>query len=56
MIDDAPTDQDLRVEKRCGKLAGFHGIRVNQQWRLVFAWDNGRGEARGFCLDNHSYR
>jgi len=62
MIDDAATDQDLRVppsnhfEKLNGKLAGFHSIRVNKQWRLVFAWDGGRGEATGVYLDDHSYR
>jgi len=42
MIDDATTEQDLRVppsnhfEKLQGKLADFHSIRVNQQWRLIF--------------------
>ena len=42
MIDDAATDQDLRVppsnhfEKLRGHLEGFHSIRVNQQWRLIF--------------------
>jgi len=62
MIDDAMTDQDLRVplsnhfEKLRGKLAGFHSIRVNQQWRLVFRWDGKRGEADGIYLDDHSYR
>jgi len=40
MIDDATTDQDLRVppsnhfEKLRGNLAEFHSIRVNSQWRL----------------------
>jgi proteic killer suppression protein len=62
MIDDATTDQDLRVppsnhfEKLHGKLAGFHSIRVNKQWRLVFQWDGGRGEATGVYLDDHSYQ
>ena len=62
MIDDATSDQDLRVlpsnhfEKLRGKLAGFHSIRVNNQWRLVFRWDGARGEAEGVCLDDHSYR
>ena len=62
MIDDATTDQDLLVppsnhfEKLRGNLAGFHSIRVNQQWRLVFRWDGGRGEAEGVYLDDHSYR
>jgi proteic killer suppression protein len=61
MIDDATTDQDLRVppsnhfEKLHGKLADFHSIRVNKQWRLIFQWDSGRGEARRVYLDDHSY-
>ena len=62
MIDDATTDQDLRsppsnhFEKlRCG-LEGYQSIRVNQQWRLIFRWDGGRGEADGVYLDDHSYR
>jgi proteic killer suppression protein len=51
MIDDATTNQDLRVpssnhfEKPRGDLAGFHSIRVNKQWRMVCRWDGGRGEA-----------
>jgi proteic killer suppression protein len=62
MIDDATTDRDLRVppsnhfEKLSGKLAAFHSIRVNQQWRLIFKWDGGRGEATDVYLDDHSYR
>jgi proteic killer suppression protein len=62
MMDDATTDQDLRVppsnhfEKLRGKLAGFHSIRVNKRWRLVFRWDSSRGEAEDIYLDDHSYR
>ena len=62
MIDDATSDQDLRVppsnhfEKLRGNLVGFHSIRVNNQWRLVFRWDGSRGEAEDLYLDNHSYR
>ena len=62
MIDDAVTDQDLRVppsnhfEKLKGNLAGFYSIRVNKQYRLVFRWDGKRGEADGIYLDDHSYR
>ena len=61
MIDDATTDRDLRVppsnhfEKLRGNLEGFHSIRVNEQWRLVFRWDGGRGEATGVYLDDHSH-
>ncbi|MGP0060054.1 MAG: type II toxin-antitoxin system RelE/ParE family toxin [Beijerinckiaceae bacterium] len=62
MIDDATMDQDLRVppsnhfEKLHGNLEGFNSIRVNKQWRLIFQWDGGRGEAIGVYLDDHSYR
>jgi toxin HigB-1 len=61
MLDDAVTDQDLRVppsnhfEKLRGKLASFHSMRVNKQWRLIFMWDGRRGEASDVYLDDHSY-
>lgn len=61
MIDDARTDQDLRVppsnhfEKLRGNPAGFHSIRVNKQWRLIFRWNGDRGEATDMYLDDHSY-
>jgi proteic killer suppression protein len=61
LIDDATTDRDLRAppsnhfEKLRGSLDGFHSIRVNLQWRLIFRWDGGKGEARDVYLDDHSY-
>lgn len=60
MIDDATTDQDLRVlpsnqlEKPRGSLEGSHSIRVNNQSRLIFQWDGSLGEATGVYLDDHS--
>ena len=62
MLDDAMTDQDLRVppsnhfEKLRGRLEGFNSIRVNQQWRLIFRWNSVLGEADGVYLDDHSYK
>lgn len=62
MLDDANSDADLRVppsnhyEKLRGNLAGWHSIRVNDQWRLIFVWDNGKGEASKVYLDKHAYR
>jgi proteic killer suppression protein len=62
MLDDATSDRDLRVppsnhfEKLRGNLAGFHSIRVNRQWRLVFRWSGAKGEAERVYLDEHSYR
>jgi proteic killer suppression protein len=54
MLDDATADQDLRVlpsnhfEKLRGNLEGFHSIRVNKQWRLIFQWDGSRAKQQGF--------
>lgn len=28
-----------RLEALRGDLAGFHSIRINQQWRVVFRWE-----------------
>ncbi len=61
MLDDATTDQDLRVppgnhfEKHRGNLDGLHSIRVNLRWRLIFRWDGERGEAAAVYLDDHTY-
>ena len=44
MINRAQNVNDLRtppgnhLEKLQGSYKGFHSIRVNQQWRLVFKW------------------
>lgn len=62
LLDDAMSDSDLCVplnnhfEKLRGNLAGRHSIRVNERWRLVFKWDDARGEAAEVYLDDHSNR
>jgi toxin HigB-1 len=62
LLDDANFDADLRVppsnqfEKLHRNLAGWHSIRVNEQWRLIFLWDGGKGEAGKIYLDKHTYR
>ena len=61
LIDDATTDQDLRVppgnhfEKLKGNLTKWHSLRVSQHWRLIFQWDSNRGIASGIYLDPHRY-
>jgi proteic killer suppression protein len=30
-----------RLEKLKGKLKDQYSIRINDQWRIVFRWDNG---------------
>ena len=62
LLDDAGSNADLRVppsnhfEKLLGNLRGLHSIRVNDQWRLIFLWDGGKGEASEVYLDKHQYR
>jgi proteic killer suppression protein len=31
-----------RLEALKGRLSGFHSIRVNDQWRVVFRWKSGQ--------------
>jgi len=30
-----------RLEALKGRLQGFHSIRVNDQWRIIFRWSEG---------------
>lgn len=30
-----------KLEKLSGKMADFYSIRINDQWRIVFKWDDG---------------
>ncbi len=49
-INASATLSDLRVppgnrlEALKGEMAGQHSIRVNDQWRVVFRWDEGAHE------------
>lgn len=62
LLDDATCDADLRsppsnhFEKLTGKLKDKCSIRITAQWRIIFFWDNDRGEAADIYLDNHSYK
>ena len=29
------------LEKLSGKMSAFYSIRINDQWRIVFKWDDG---------------
>lgn len=46
MINNSQNINDLRVppanrlEKLKGDLFEFHSIRINQQWRIIFKWEN----------------
>ena len=47
MIASAKEVNDLRVppgnhlEELVGNLAGFYSIRINDQWRVIFGFENG---------------
>jgi proteic killer suppression protein len=59
MVNAASAIQDLRsppgnrLEALKGDLTGFHSIRVNDQWRLVFRWD-GKNAHDVRLVDYHS--
>ncbi|HEY8783352.1 MAG TPA: type II toxin-antitoxin system RelE/ParE family toxin [Mucilaginibacter sp.] len=47
MINNSQNIRDLTIppsnylEKLKGKLNDYHSIRINDQWRIIFKWDNG---------------
>ena len=41
-----------RLEKLSGSLAGFHSIRINDQWHIVFRWTDS-GPAQVSIVDYH---
>lgn len=50
MIEAAKVVEDLRIppgnhlEKLQGNLEGLYSIRINDQWRIVFKFENGGAE------------
>ena len=41
-----------RLEKLSGNLKDFYSIRINNQWRIIFIWEN--GNASGVeIVDSH---
>ena len=40
-LNDLKSPPANRLEALKGDPAGFHSIRVNDQWRLIFRWDEG---------------
>lgn len=49
-LHDAAELSDLKIppgnklETLKGDLVGYHSIRINIQWRVVFKWNNGNAE------------
>lgn len=58
MLDYAAVLSDLRVppgnrlEALKGNFAGFHSIRINDQWRCIFRWEED-GPAEVDIVDYH---
>jgi proteic killer suppression protein len=50
-LDDLRSPPGNRLELLKGERKGFHSIRVNDQWRIVFRWENGAHEVS--LLDYH---
>jgi toxin HigB-1 len=41
-LDDLRIPPGNRLEALKGDLAGYHSIRINDQWRIVFRWEDDR--------------
>jgi proteic killer suppression protein len=47
MISNSQNIQDLtippsnKLEKKKGNLKDYYSIRINDQWRIIFKWENG---------------
>jgi proteic killer suppression protein len=41
IVEDLQIPPGNRLEQLKGKLAGFWSIRINQQWRVIFRWEDG---------------
>ena len=40
-LDDLRVPPGNRLEPLKGRWRGYHSIRINDQWRVVFRWENG---------------
>jgi proteic killer suppression protein len=43
-IKDLSIPPSNRLEKLSGTLKNYYSIRINDQWRIVFQWNNGLAE------------
>lgn len=50
-LQDLRTPPGARLEKLKGNRRGQYSIRVSDQWRICFMWEN--GDAYGVELTNH---
>lgn len=58
MLNNAQDIIDLRIppsnrlEKLGGKLSDLYSIRINNEWRIIFLWDNGNA-SEVEIIDSH---
>jgi proteic killer suppression protein len=43
-LNDLQIPPSNRLEKLKGNLKDFYSIRINDQWRIIFKWNNGNAE------------
>ena len=43
-LDDLRVPPGNRLEPPKGRWKGYHSIRINDQWRLVFRWEQGHAQ------------
>ncbi len=52
MLSDLSVPPANRLEALKGNLAGYHSIRINQQWRIIFQWSD-QGPKNVSIVDYH---
>jgi len=45
-LSDLQVPHSNHFEALVGDLVGFYSIRVNQQWRIIFCWQDGASEVQ----------
>jgi proteic killer suppression protein len=48
-LDDLRVPPNNRLEMLSGDRAGQHSIRINDQWRVCFVWNEGNAERVEIC-------
>jgi len=41
-LDELKVPPGNRLEALKGNLKGYYSIRINNRWRIIFQWDNGK--------------
>lgn len=48
-LDDLRVPPNNRLEMLSGDRAGQHSVRINDQWRVCFVWNEGHAERVEIC-------